>query len=44
MSVSAVCLIRWEKKLVAVENEEKVIVVDLDKNYVNEVRDKVSIS
>ena len=28
------------KELVAVENEEKVIVVDLDKNYVNEVREK----
>jgi len=28
------------KEIVAVENEEKVIVVDLDKNYVNEVREK----
>jgi len=28
------------KELVAVENEEKVIVADLDKNYVNEVREK----
>jgi predicted amidohydrolase len=28
------------KEIIAVENEEKVIVVDLDKNYVNEVREK----
>jgi predicted amidohydrolase len=28
------------KELVAVENEEKVILVELDKNYVNEVRTK----
>ncbi len=34
------CLIQWEKKLWLVENEEKVIVVDLDKNYVNEIREK----
>jgi omega-amidase len=28
------------KELISVENEEKVIVVDLDKNYVSEVREK----
>lgn len=28
------------KELIAVENEEKVIVVELDKNYVNDVREK----
>jgi predicted amidohydrolase len=28
------------KELAAVENDEKVIVVELDKNYVNEIRDK----
>jgi len=28
------------KEIMAVENEEKVIVVDIDKNYVNEVREK----
>jgi len=28
------------KELVTVENEEKVIVAELDKNYVNEVREK----
>jgi len=28
------------KEIVAVENDEKVIVVDIDKNYVNEVREK----
>jgi omega-amidase len=28
------------KELTAVENEERVIIVDLDKNYVNEVREK----
>ncbi|MGB5849898.1 MAG: carbon-nitrogen family hydrolase [Ignavibacteriaceae bacterium] len=28
------------KELISVENEEKVILVDLDKNYVNEVRQK----
>ena len=28
------------KEIVAVENEEKIIVADLDKNYVNEVRKK----
>ena len=28
------------KEIVTVENEEKIIVVDLDKNYVNEVREK----
>jgi len=28
------------KEIVTIENEEKVIVVDLDKNYVNEVREK----
>lgn len=28
------------KELVSVENEEKVILVDLDKNYINEVREK----
>jgi len=28
------------KEIIAVENEEKVIVVELDKNYVNEVREK----
>jgi omega-amidase len=28
------------KEIVAVESDEKVIVVDLDKNYVNEVREK----
>jgi len=28
------------KEIVSVENEEKVIVVELDKNYVNEVREK----
>jgi predicted amidohydrolase len=28
------------KEIMAVENEEKVIVVDLDKNYVNKVREK----
>ena len=28
------------KEIVAVENEEKVIIADLDKNYVNEVREK----
>jgi len=28
------------KEIVAVENDEKVIIVDIDKNYVNEVRDK----
>ena len=28
------------KEIVAVENEEKVIIVELDKNYVNEVREK----
>jgi len=29
------------KEIIAVENEEKVILVDLDKNYVNEVRKKL---
>jgi omega-amidase len=28
------------KEIIAVENEEKVIVVELDKNYMNEVREK----
>lgn len=28
------------KEIIAVDNEEKVIVVDLDKNYVNEIREK----
>jgi predicted amidohydrolase len=28
------------KELLSVENEEKVIIMDLDKNYVNEVREK----
>jgi predicted amidohydrolase len=28
------------KEIISVENEEKVIVADLDKNYVNEVREK----
>jgi omega-amidase len=28
------------KEIVSVENDEKIIVVDLDKNYVNEVREK----
>jgi len=28
------------KEIVEVENEEKILVIDLDKNYVNEIREK----
>ena len=28
------------KEIITVDNEEKVIIVELDKNYVNEVREK----
>ena len=28
------------KEMVAVENEEKVITIELDKNYIREVREK----
>ena len=35
------CLIQWEKKLAAVENDEMIIEAEIDKSYVNEVRKKL---